>query len=82
LDPVLGNENKFALRSIPQLKSLIEDLFQKRLNKYVYPNKRPLQIPLTKATRLADQPKVNQKMILELGEEEMGLLAKANQSSS
>ena len=48
LDPIIGKDNKFSIKYIPQLRKLIEEMIGKRFDKYSLPNKRPLSIPITK----------------------------------
>jgi len=52
LDPVIGSHNKFAISAYPKIKQWIESRI--KFDKFIYPYKRPIKMPLTSISVLND----------------------------
>lgn len=47
IDPVLGTDNPFAVKSFPRLREFIEELIAKDFDDLCLPNTKPMNIPAT-----------------------------------
>ena len=45
IDLIVGKDNKLSFSIFPKVKKFIEDVFQKKMYKFVLPNKKDLEMP-------------------------------------